>query len=599
MTETITIRLKKLRNQSFCEKGIYLKILLLVILVLSPAAISATSVDMVVLLDTSSSVMPIYDDLVNYIIGNVLTSHLRFGDTFHLISFDSEPTLIFSKQLRNKNDIEYVLKELFLLHPLGRYTDIVMALKYLRQYVSDISGTGMKEIIILTDGLHEPPPESPYQFIINPVTGENLLAAEINELNKSNWKLSIIQLPSDKVASGAADPTHPGHAETEEGSNLITGAAAGTAGTPQRPAASSSGAEKGEQAERQSGGETAYRETENSIFAYIEESSKIYKSDYLSSVDETNGMIATGSPRITYPESTGRINYHFKLPLEIENFYSYPLLLKLDKVIIESDRFADDGINILDRKHSISLPPKSARKHTINMTIPYGFPEGESSIQLKLVFSDENRAYPDNAEYDIILKSSLLDSVKKSKDVIIRILLVVIVCAAIAVFVLVFRYYTGVSVAESYSVVRKDVDAAVSGGKRRPVAMKVKGQNDQVIGNRNIHLFSEGTVKSVGGRSASFLIFLYRIPGIIANLEFDGENYILTPVNSEYFPEINGNSLTNPLDREIKVVTDKGFTITILFQEYVSKLEKINSIMKLTEHKGMTEERKNLLRQHS
>jgi hypothetical protein len=233
------------------------------------------------------------------------------------------------------------------------------------------------------------------------------------------------------------------------------------------------------------------------------------------------------------------------------------------------------------------------------MTIPYGFPEGESSIQLKLVFSDENRAYPDKIEYDIILKSSLLDSVKKSKDVIVRILLVVIVCATIAVFVLDFRYYTGVSVAESYSVVRKDVDAAVSGGKRRPVAMKVKGQNDQVIGNRNIHLFSEGTVKSVGGRSASFLIFLYRIPGIIANLEFDGENYIFTPVNSEYFPEINGNSLINPLDREIKVVTDKGFAITILFQEYISKLEKINSIMKLTEHKGMTEERKNLLSQHS
>ena len=110
------------------------RIVLIILIALSAFSLSAKPIDVVVMLDTSESVLPIYEDLVDYIVKNVLTNHVRFGDTFHLISFDSKPELIYSRQLKDSKDLEEVVAGLLLLNPLGKHTDLVMALKYLNQH---------------------------------------------------------------------------------------------------------------------------------------------------------------------------------------------------------------------------------------------------------------------------------------------------------------------------------------------------------------------------------------------------------------------------------------------------------------------------------
>ncbi len=540
------------------------------------ASISAEPVDMVVLLDTSESVLPIYNNLVNYIIKDVLMNHVRFGDTFHLISFDSTPSLIISSKLKDQDDIEYVLNELFLLHPLGKYTDIIMALKYLRQYVSEVSSDGKREIIILTDGIHDPPPESPYQIINDPATGINLLEQEMKKLTESNWKLSFVELPksSEDITGENSAVSQGKDGRTSDNSNQ-------------------NDKDKILSIDIKSGGQngnTGKEQAGNSIFTYVEKNSKIYKSDFNDNINNESGAIVTGSPRITYPDKLGKINYHFTLPLLIENFYSYPVLLNLDKVLINSSQ-----VNILDEPENIAISPNKSKKHSISLTLPYGFSTGKTKLKIDLEFTDDNRAFPASAEIELNLKSSVFDMIIKARSYIFKIFFILLIILTIGFFILFLRYYMGVSVSESYKVVKKDIETSIKEGARRPVVMKVEGQNDNLIGNRNVHSFKNGTIKTIGGGSSSYLIFLYRIKGTIAELRLEDDKYSFKPVETLYFPETGGSVINDALNVKIKIKTDKGHIINIRFMEYISPLEKINSIMHLTDHRGFPEERKTWL----
>ncbi|MCL2294759.1 MAG: hypothetical protein FWC36_07835, partial [Spirochaetes bacterium] len=175
------------------------------------------------------------------------------------------------------------------------------------------------------------------------------------------------------------------------------------------------------------------------------------------------------------------------------------------------------------------------------------------------------------------------------------ILLLLAILLIIIAFILTTRYYSRLSVRESYNVVRNDIDSRgidkygnrSDSANRRPIIMKVANQNDQVVGiSRNIHRFKTGTVKSIGGGNSSFLIFLYKIPGAIASLKFDGTKYIFTPLRPEFFPAIEDSEVENPLDQDIKIKTEKFQMLSVKFSEYISPLEKINSTLKLTEKRS-------------
>ena len=70
----------------------------------------------------------------------------------------------------------------------------------------------------------------------------------------------------------------------------------------------------------------------------------------------------------------------------------------------------------------------------------------------------------------------------------------------------------------------------------------------------------------------------------------ENDKYSLKPVEAVYFPETGGNVINDALNVKIKIKTDKGHIINIRFMEYISPLEKINSIMHLTDHRGFPED---------
>lgn len=550
-------------------------ILILLLAAICAFPISAKPIDVVVMLDTSESVLPIYEDLVNYIVKNVLTNHVRFGDTFHLINFDSNPELIYSGQLQNSDDLEKVVAALFLLNPLGKHTDLILALKYLNQYVSSLSDSGNSEVIILTDGIHDPPPGSPFMNIyeMDEKTGEkiNLLENELKSITRNGWNVSLVRLP-----------------ETVNTENEAGTADSASAGNSSSSGSSSSGGT--ELADSDATG-TDYSDnaipgnSDNNIFSFTDKSSsKIYQTDFVNRDSETDNNTATGSPRIVYPATTGKIKYHFSLPVEIENFYSKPILLKLDRVLFQ-------GIDILTEKKSIKIDEKQKKKIAVDLQLPYSVEPGNLDLDIKLDFSDSNRAYPENAVIHAILKKSVSDFFKDLNMLIKIIFLLIIAAALIVFFIIFFSSFVHVSVKDTYKVIKKDFEEMVSDKGLRPLALKVIGQNDTRIGTRNIHSFNDKSVKTLGGGHSSYLVFLYKLPSHIAEISHYDGKYILTAKNSGFFPDISEETMEISMNRIIRIKTENGMIIECYFYEYISPLEKINSIMNLTDHPGMPDNR--------
>ena len=67
------------------SKGILIAVALFTILVIPLHA--ADRLDMIVLLDNSVSVLPIYDEIQESLLKRIITEHLEPGDSFSLISF--------------------------------------------------------------------------------------------------------------------------------------------------------------------------------------------------------------------------------------------------------------------------------------------------------------------------------------------------------------------------------------------------------------------------------------------------------------------------------------------------------------------------------
>jgi hypothetical protein len=98
------------------------RILLAAVLLLAAAALplAAADMDLVVMVDTSSSMFPYFDELMNYLVQDLLTAKLHAGDTFHLLSFASAPEEEMSLDMGSEEAAKKAFGRLLLLRPLGR-----------------------------------------------------------------------------------------------------------------------------------------------------------------------------------------------------------------------------------------------------------------------------------------------------------------------------------------------------------------------------------------------------------------------------------------------------------------------------------------------
>ena len=156
-------------------------------------------IDNIVLLDTSVSMLPYYSSTVNYLINDIVKQQLQIGDSFHLLSFNDYPEYEISRTIKGESEIVDILNRILLLQPVGKYTDLISAFSFLYEYTAKLRLNSIKNIIILTDGIHDPPPDSSY-----PVSSTNLDdIKKISENMKSQcdneFKNELEEFDSDEI----------------------------------------------------------------------------------------------------------------------------------------------------------------------------------------------------------------------------------------------------------------------------------------------------------------------------------------------------------------------------------------------------------------
>lgn len=592
-----------------CEKRrrTSVPVVFLLFMALSPVVpAAAKTVDAVVMLDTSSSMFSYFDDTREYLIERILTEQLTTGDGFHLLSFADTPEYEISRKMKDIGEIEAVAARLMLLQPLGRYTDLVAAFKKLYDYVSDLPLETQKEIFILTDGIHDPPPGSPY-----PVSGRNSddVADIAASMRRNGWNVHIIRFPS-----GAASDSGAG-----------AGAANGSGGNNLLPAIS--------------------RELDTEAVPYD---------------PEENGFVhkATGQLEIIFPDTLGNIRDRFALKLTVVNHIDEPASIRIEQLLV-------NGVESLEKAVSEGVKAGERLQLKLNARLPETVQEGDQLLELEIILADGGRAFPRKASVpaEIARTPGRLGNgspvaryiLYAAAALVVLIVLVLMVgrlfgstagrdhvadkepAAAYGLS----RYEkeevpleaAGESMSESAELLArfgssvkrnaaaeelmsygrdrgkelparsagrtlsagrssglyslKEIRAAREEG-RVAVELVVHEQN-RMIGKRNIKWLREGESLRVGGANGSpFIIFLYPVPPVIGTLARSGASFTFTPEpESAARISMGPGPVTGALDRPIVYRLNENVSVEFRFHLWESPLERINNFLHVIDRPGL------------
>jgi hypothetical protein len=176
--------------------------------------------DLVVLLDTSSSMSGFYQALSTFITGPLLQEFLGLGDTFHLISFSDKARLEISRRIEVQGDLEVIIGRMLLLYPLDPYSDIAGALAYTEGYVSSLPGSRNRTMLLLSDGDHNPPPGS---SSVDAAGLQSLIRDMQNRLSWRGIRFEFIQVPEgmSRRPRPALTPVQPVPAPASQAPALV------------------------------------------------------------------------------------------------------------------------------------------------------------------------------------------------------------------------------------------------------------------------------------------------------------------------------------------------------------------------------------------
>ena len=563
-------------------------LIILMILMLSVSVFGADRIDMIVLLDNSVSVLPFYDQIQKSLLGKIISEHLKPGDTFSLITFADVPEVEISREIKNQGDIEEILAYSSILQPMGNYTDLVLALRFLYKYTLDLPLNNRKKIIILTDGIHDPPEGSSYIYS-SPEDARIEIKKAGDEIHREGWDVSIVEIEKPETAEPDAGTSAEAVADLIETPDK-TGETGGTGGT----------------------GET------KDFIGTVSESLGSKPNVFTKDENDMAG-VALGIPLVSLPEHLGETNGELIVPLKITNRSNEALLFSVSAVL-------SDGGDILKDKTSLKLNSKETGKLNIGLVLPDVQEAGEKSreIELKLVGGLKSSPEKLTLRYTFMPKGNLNRGIDFISDWRVIAVIIAVIVAAAAVVLIKKASFPAIGAGNdekspeqthAASVpVRKDEKQIKPSGetkeikidieaepvfatdrtaadeheqyhKNRPIKMIVYGQNTK-LGIANTQWLTVNKKRSIGSApSSSYRIFFIKVPALIARIECTGEDFIFYPEAADFFPELDG-PLHNCLNRRIKIINEDHKMFFIEFRQWVSELERINRFLSMTHYTG-------------
>jgi hypothetical protein len=621
---------------------------LLLSLVVAAGTAGAETADVIVLLDTSESMFSYVDPVVNYVIDSVVEDYIRLGDSFHILTFSDAAQLELSQEVKSNADLRAIVTRLYLLYAFGANTDLASAIDYLEQYASDLGDSSLKNIIIITDAIHNPPAASHYAKMPPPEI-EAGIRESIKAMKAKGWRVSFIKVP---FKAGTSD---------------------GSQGQ----------AEKGE-----------YTDFSKALSEELGAAATDFDASNPDSMTES----AMGLISATFPGNLGKRNSRFSLPLRLRNSTNADARLELISCI--SEEYGE----VLEEKAFLRLGEGKTGILRARLRMPESMKDGDVSLPVRFVFSGSTRIVPGSGTLSFTLsRNAVATFFSAMTPKFILLILIVLAFIAICVIVAVIlkqsapktaiaglgrkpddeekalkssmginsvsayvppsRYTEGYAAkatgpaakaerlfrskdgtagaqaslasakaaerisraadgskapasspfsfaadaaeakkreeearkqrqieAEAEIKGRKSADAAIRSlqvRKEGEVRLEFKiDEQTSLVGFRNIHSLKSGTRMSVGGsRNADFFVFVVRVPSRLADVYFDGETLNFIPVRKDYFPGMD-EVLRDCIDEPIKCVTPTGYAMTMKFTRWENPAIKFNRLLDLIDIVG-------------
>lgn len=355
--------------------------LAVIVLGISTVTYAQSTTDLIILLDSSQSMIPYYNDVAEFICKSILPSYLRYGDRFHVLTFSDTVQNPISKEVLTNADINAIVAGVLLLYPLGTSTDLITALESTWKWTLDLPSDSNKVIVMITDGMHAPLTSSPYYPLTNEAVKTEITRIA-DKIKSQNWTFKLITVPfTSETTAGTENSTAPG-------AGIYTETIANSTGTTA--------------VEYQKGSE-----------------------------QEVIGK-ALSLIQISCPANLGKRNYTFRIPVTFTNTSDTEAAIEVVKVIVNGKT------NVLNGKASAVIPAQSSKTISVPVAFPRDWQAGEQTITFEPVFYDNLRVIPPVLQTSVNLKYSFIASIVS--NVTHLILSILIIAAIIALVIIILLY---------------------------------------------------------------------------------------------------------------------------------------------------------------
>ena len=383
-----------------------------------------TNAEIVILMDTSGTILPYYEDINNRVLSEINDKFVRKGDTVHVLSFNADARYEMSQKINSEKDMSRVVSRFLLLYQLGKSSDFLTGLQYARQYGSNLPDTKEKILIIISDGIFNPPESSPYKnYTDDQIKNEiGLLAGSIR---KKGWKVYYVKLPypADAVIRGldGQEFYNPGngYAGTGSGGSGTQGSGnggSGTQGTGSSTGGSSTGGSSTSGTDQGGSGDTGTGQGSlTDVSKDFKEASGASGSEL--SKDKNDKFTITENaenlPIINFPDE-GLEAHGNKLAFsfEVTNNSDEDVELYLTHIVI------DNGVNIskipVDSQNTKIKAGEKDVPIRVSALLPDEYKEGNYNIIMRLEFAEGKRVLPQVMETSLAVFPTSFQRLKDS-----------------------------------------------------------------------------------------------------------------------------------------------------------------------------------------
>ncbi len=696
----------------------------------------AEGADIVTLMDASGTILPWFDQINDRVLSDIAKKFVRTGDTFHLISFNSRANLEIVQPVVTEADVSRIVSRFMLLYPIGQNSDFLSGLQYTWQYVNSLDHQRQKIVIIISDGIFNPPPSSQFAHYTNEQVSAEL-SGYSRKIKAAGWSVYYIKLPFPENSTvtaldGSMVSLPKGVGNASETPQETKGSASETA--PGAVTAGDTGSKGPADGSRKADGEyPSYTDISGAFSDSIGISpTKLPDGDIpLNFVDSVFDL-----PEITFPEDLGKTGYSFILPLGIRNPVEGEVNLELSAVML-------GNVDVLQKHAFIRLSGRGKGTIRAEIALPDTIETGSQSLRFSLKFAGNARVHPQDGTVRMqVTGFSPLLFLRRGSSFAYALFLIVLGFAFVVLLLILVIRHTSFPAHRALHAVQAEakedaeksqqslsdripgrdsvgpasaqttagkaplgpsrelkpsstassltgtngprdrdreeiLSAAAAGGTQKQISadmaasrwagseilhaektdkridftvakdktivfaktedsrvtdevMAVKDAQERqrrerfellshaarrdvppshipagadpdeavpvlengakmfelevkeqtrMIGKRNVHLMRAGSKLSLGGGRSSFLIFLVKFPGRIADIRFDGKKCSLAILKPEFFPYETENVIENCVDREFTLVSDRDYEVRVTVREYEDPVVKINRLL--------------------